>query len=283
MTLRASKRHQRSRYGSILPVAAVLAFLGFASDGTWAQVQLLNDLTAHFVVAPGGTYRGSLLLENTGDRAESVRIYQTDFWFDGKGRSHYPEPGTLARSNAPWIQLGQSLVTVAPHTRAAVVYQISVPDDQALTGTYWSMIMVELSPAQHAGSPPAPGQVGLAQRFRYAVQVVTDVGDTGRARLAFREPRLLRSGETDYRFRVELVNDGDRWIAPAVWMELYNGSGTRLSRFDGGQVRLYPGTSTGVGFSLGSLEPGRYLALLIADGGTVRIFGARYTLDIPSP
>lgn len=65
-----------------------------------------------------------------------------------------------------------------------------------------------------------------------------------------------------------------------MYLELHDKSGTQVDRFGDQQRRLFPGTSVRQDFELGSLPPGEYTAVVIADAGGEDVFGTRYTLNV---
>lgn len=170
-----------------------------------------SGLTVAKVVLPGEKTGGVIVLTG-GESAETVRIYQTDYMFYADGRNEFGKPGSAPRSNASWITYVPNQLILQPHGRAEVSYQISVPNDEDLRGTYWSVIMVE--------------------------------------------------------------------PVPALYVDLTDPSGRPLGRYEGGKLRIFPGCSVRYAVDLGPLKPGKYNALVIADCGEDKVFGARYVLEV---
>ncbi|MDE2039905.1 MAG: hypothetical protein KGO96_09285 [Elusimicrobia bacterium] len=246
-----------------------------------AEISVVDGLTQQYTVKPGGVYEGSLHVRNLGDAVAHARIYQTDYLFYCDGRNVYGKPGRDPRSNARWITLERDRLTIPPHQTAAVNYTIRVSTARALSGTYWSLVMIE-----EANPPPAFGkrgdlkpQVGIRQIVRYGVQVVTHVGDTGAAKVnILREHVVRRSGKAF--FELDLANDGQRWIIPDVSLELFDRSGARAGVFHGRKMRIYPGTSIRQDLDLTGVAPGRYKGLIMIDGGGEDVFGSRATITL---
>ena len=168
--------------------------------GVANAVQLLSPMTEVFTVTPNEKLEGVIVLANRSDKPQSARIYQMDYRFNAKGQTFYEDPGTLVRSNAPWVKLGGDVVTVPAGKKLSVVYQISVPDDSSLSGTYWSMIMVEPLPSDdlEASEEPVddndnPEEVNfrLQTVIRYGIQVVTNVKGSGEAELVLENPQVI--------------------------------------------------------------------------------------------
>ncbi|MDI9391577.1 MAG: hypothetical protein QM402_09665 [Synergistota bacterium] len=239
-----------------------------------------SGLTVEKVVSPSDKTGGVITLRGE-ESDETVRVYQTDYMFYADGRNEFGKPGSVPRSNASWIAYSPNQITVPAGGRAEVSYQISVPNDKNLRGTYWSVIMVELVPKGALEVPSAKkGEVAVGIRIasRYAVQVITSIGDTGTRALEFADKRLeAKDGKTCLVLYVK--NTGERWLVPEVYVDLFGQSG-QLGRYPGGKLRIFPGCSVRYTVDLGALKRGKYSAMVIADAGEEKVFGARYTLEV---
>ncbi|HDQ44239.1 MAG TPA: hypothetical protein ENN17_01905 [bacterium] len=242
---------------------------------TTGQIIVVGDLAHDHALVPGGGARGTVTLQNSGERAASIRIYQNDYFFDASGKNLYGEPGTQARSNAPWIRFSPQLITLVPGERQDVNYEIAVPDDPTLSGTYWSMLMVEGQP------PPEEKGKGLSISvvMRYGIQIATTVGHEASVALAFTNPRLTALNDRRI-FTLDIENTGDRQVRPEIWAEFFTAAGRSLGKFPAGQRRIYPGTSIRAEWDLTDLEPGAYRALVITDCGEDDLFGTNLSFEI---
>jgi len=247
----------------------LLALAGVTPDGEATQVHGAE---------PGGTYRGSIAIRNPGADVAQVKLYQTDYLFSADGKNAFDAPGSLARSNAAWLRLNREQVTVAPDSVATIDYEVRVPVDSGLSGTYWSVVMVqELPPAEAAGAPRAG--VKLGQTLRHAIQIVTEVGDTARSEIAFLNARVVGEG-AQRQLDIDLANTGERWLRTDIWLELHDSRGRVVGRFAAPRRRTFPGTSVRNRIELGAAPAGKYLGLLVADGGRNDLFGMQIELDL---
>jgi hypothetical protein len=261
-------------------VFVVLAFL-ICPVLARAQVGITNGLTQEKVCKPGEAFQSFLTLRNYGTVPEDVRIYQTDYSFTFDGKSYYDPPGKAARSNAAWITPGHKQLTIAGSSQVDLRYAAKVPDDPNLSGTYWSVIMVEVLPKAQAAQPNAPRKepsVGITQVMRYAVQIVTHIGDTGSRKLRFIQTELLQD-KAQKTFHVDVENIGERWLRPYSSLEIYNQKGELVGKFEGDRLRLFPGTSVRFKFDVSHVAEGKYKALVVLDNKDSSVFGAQYTLD----
>jgi len=260
--------------------AAAIALLLLVPLAADAGIQVLGNLSQDLEVQPGRTYEGSLEVQNPSDKPAEIRLYQTDYFFYADGNVLYGEPGQLPRSNAKWITFTPQQAVIPAKESIVVRYTVTVPSDESLTGSFWSLLMVEEVPE---GSPestrPSSDQVsvGIRQVFRYGVQIATTVGATGSRQIRFTQVRLAADKEKRS-LVVDLENTGERWLRAALWVELYDTEGRYVGRFEGGTHRLYPGTTARFPADLVGVRDATYKALIVADCGGDDVFGADVSL-----
>ena len=243
-----------------------------------ANVIIDGSLTHELTVRPGGSYEGEISFRNTESKPQEVRAYQTDYLFYADGRVVYGETGSAPRSSADWITFSPQRVLVPAQGTETVHYRIEVPNDQTLGGTYWSLLMIEGVPTStEAPDDSAETGVQMGHRFRYGLQIVTEVGDKGAGQLRFLNARLQIEGELQA-MEIDLGNEGDRWMRTAVSVELYGQEGNLVGVFSGERKRLYPSTSASFQIDLSEVAAGSYQALVIADSGRDDVVGAVYTV-----
>jgi hypothetical protein len=252
----------------------MLLLAGIASAGVAPQ----NETTQVRTARPGDVYRGTIVLQNSGQSPATVKVYQTDYAFTADGRNYFGEAGKLPRSNAPWLRLSQEQISIGPGAKSRVEYEVRVPDDGKLVGTYWSALMVEELSALESGAAQS-GEAQLRQSIRYAVQVITEIGDSGKLEIAFSQARLTTENGKRW-FWVDLTNTGERWLRSELLLELHDAQGRPAGKFSAGRFRTFPDTSMRSRIDLTAVPPGKYLALLVADGGRNDLFGTEIELDI---
>ena len=249
-------------------MAKVVALAGVAPDGEATQVRNAR---------PGDTYRGSIAIRNPGTKVAEIKLYQTDYAFSADGKNSFDSPGTAARSNAGWLHLNREQLVLGPGASASIDYEVRVPGDAALNGTYWSVVMIEELPAAEAGQPRTGMKLG--QTLRHAIQIVTEMGESGRGQVEFRNARLQREG-TKRELDVDLENTGERWMRTDVWLELHDANGRFFGRFTAPRRRTFPGTSVRNRIELTGAPAGKYVGLLVADGGRNDLYGMQIELDL---
>jgi hypothetical protein len=261
-------------------VAATLLAGVLLPGAASAQIAVAGDLI--FVeenVRPGTTYSGSITVTNLGDQVATASVYLNDVEFDGS-RQAYLEAGSLARSNAGWIELELGSVQLEGGESGSFGYTVNVPDDPDLHDSYWSILMVENVPTGEA----TPGQ-GLQIRSltRYGVYLVTSMSEQTPIELTFAEPALRLNGDEGASFSVSIANSGAWLVRPESYLDLYDGNGAHIGRVDGARALIFPGGQVERRYPLGRLAAGTYTAIVLVDAGGEAVFGARYTLQVRAP
>lgn len=268
-----------------------------------AQVSVIGELSNDKEAKPGERYEGVISVRNDTNEPQEVKIYQTDYMFFRDGTNNYADPGTVPRSNAKWIAFSPSYATLPPLATVTVNYTVTVPPDspaKKLVGSYWSMLMVEGigkgSAESTAPKDPKKAQMGIRQTIRYGIQIATHIAQTGTKKISFVDTKLvyqgadtsksIKAGKPDTtpasqgkRFlQIDIENDGEVWIRPDVYLELFDDKGVSKGKFPGVKYRLYPGTSVRQMIDLSTVSPGSYKAIVVVDAGGEDVYGAEYTL-----
>jgi len=255
----------------------LIAILIFSAAVSTASIVVLNGLTHENRVQPGETYRGSIQIQNTGKNNRSVRIYQRDYWFSYTGESKHDPAGTMARSNAGWISYTPELITLDSSEVTTIDFEVKVPENDTLRGTYWSVIMVE------GITPPDTSQIESGVRIntaiRYAVQIITNIGNTGTSDLQFLGLELAKQEEENVLY-VAVENTGERILRPKMNLELFDESGNTVGIINSDPRKAFPGTSVMSTLTLEGIKPGNYNGVLVADCGEDRLYGTNLTLEI---
>ena len=183
----------------------------------------------------------------------------------------------MPRSNASWITFGPRQVSIPANEKMVINYQIQVPASDSLSGTYWSVFMVE--PTNPVEDVQKKNGISIRTVMRYAIQLITHIEDTGHIQIKFLNTNVIKEGKKRI-MEIDIENTGERLARPFVWVEFYNVEGDHIGKFDGRIRRLYPSTSIRQKIDISAVPPDTYKALIIADCGNDEIFGINYTIRI---
>lgn len=246
-------------------------------------IHIEGSLYQQKTTEPGAVYRGTIAIRNTGKTPVQTKLYRTDYTFAADGSNQYGEPGLLPRSNGRWVRLSQEQLTIPAEGVASVRYEVTVPVDATLKGSYWSMIMIE--PLAAAESPDqgalrkGQARAALTAVTRYGVQLASDIGNTGKAQLRFDNPRLLQDKRGKL-LAVDVGNTGERSLNPQISLELQAAEGAAVRKITGSRQRLYPDSSARFQLDISAVPAGAYRALVTADAGGDDVFGSQFDLTI---
>jgi hypothetical protein len=260
-------------------VIILLLLLAALAPPAVAEIRVVDSLVHERTSSPGASYTGSILVENTGETPCTIRVYQTDYLYSAEGKNIYGTPGVNPSSNAKWITLSSNWLTIPAKETARVNYEVRIPPNHALKGTYWSMVMVEDADGQPVTAREDKNAFTLQAKIRYGVQILTNIGNTGTRQIRFLDRKITdHSGQKTLELDIE--NSGERVLFPLVSVQIYNAGGELIGNFHGRKTRILPTCSVRQKITLPNLLKGNYKALVIVDNGDQFVFGANYDLLI---
>jgi len=255
----------------------LVASLLLLSQLSTASIIILNGLTHENEAQPGEVYKGTIQIQNTAEKGKDVRVYIRDYWYSFDGTSKHDLAGTLERSNGKWITINPELLTLEAGEIIAIDYEVRIPDTDSMKGTYWSVIMVEgITPPDTTNYSSG---VTINTAVRYAIQIVTNIGNTGTKDLDFLGLEL----DTTYSeklLNVIIQNTGEHVLKPELSIELFDESGNSSGVIKAERRKTYPGTSITITLNLKGIKPGNYTGVLVADCDEDHIFGTNMTIEI---
>jgi hypothetical protein len=251
-------------------IFTLILFVFTFSISSFSAIIILNGLSHKFKVQNGEVHKGTIEVSNTGSTDQAVKLYQTDYTFSSDGSSNYGVPGLLPRSNAKWVEVGENMFTLKPKEKRVVNFQITVPSGDSLSGTYWSVIMLEgLLPPD---TTKQMGQFNIRTVTRYAVQIITTTGIEGIRELIIENTKVEKKG--DKRLIVtEIKNTGDYMFETLLICELFDEAGISKKIESPYRKKLYPNTSALFELDVTSFPAGKYNALILADCEDDEAFG----------
>jgi hypothetical protein len=269
---------------------AQVVILGLVTvPSAFAQITVTGSLLVEQSAAPGDSYRGEITVRNPTNTTQTVTLTLADYRFNANGSSSFGAPASHSHSNTSWITLSQQAVSIAPQETQVVGYTVSVPSGAASVdgtyvlgvpggpapsaGSYWSVVLVEGE--DRTSAPSASSTFTVTPKIRFAVQLVTHVGNTGECRLVFGNP-TLHPGT----MAVDVSGQGPRSFRPNLKLEVYDSDGAIKHTATKRGSYLYPETSARQTFDLPPLAPGMYSFVILADVGGDKLQGARFQVQV---
>lgn len=265
------------------PLLGALALLCVGASALCAQISIQGSPVYRQESRPGDKYTGGIVVKNGTSEPQEAKLYATDYFTSADGRTIYGEPGTMPRSNARWVSLSATRVIVPPNQTLTIPYTVALPTGDSLSGSYWSMVMVEAVPRGGPESSlpgPKPGQLGITTKFRYAAQIITDIRAGASRDAKFEAPSSVIAKDSTRALTFDLRNTGTLAFAPQFKLELYAEDGRYVKTLTGLREMLYPTHSLRQQFILGKLPAGNYRAVITVDAGEGAVFGAQYLMKM---
>lgn len=258
---------------------------------TFGALAVIGNMTHVYDSHAGDKHVGAVTVMNTSTKPMTAKIYVSDYLFESGGKVFFKPPSNRERCNAPWMKLAFNRIELPPNAKEEIAYEINVPKDPNLSGSYWSTILIEPEPEVEKNTKG----VGITPVFRSAVQVINRIGN-GQAALdaiahGFKpvvdgkgQPVMKNNQEVldPRRFFVGIKNTGTKDLSTEVSVEVTNAQGDTVYSRTGNRTRLYPTTSSDFFFDLSSVNPGNYHVFVMMDAGGDDMFGAHYNVQVPA-
>ncbi|MEH6406576.1 MAG: hypothetical protein V7767_04780 [Leeuwenhoekiella sp.] len=181
------------------------------------------------------------------------------------------------RSSLTWFEGNLGDKVLAPNERFVYRFSINIPEDAALKGSFWNMVMIQVEkPMQQQQS----NAVALNSKMQYAVGVMTNVNNIEELDLNFKSIDFLpEAGLPSKNLSVNLENETLFVEDVKLLLEIYDATGTKIMEKTTIRNLIFPGFCQEFIIDLSSLSKGSYQCMLIADSREEYV-GANINLNI---
>ena len=261
----------------LLAIAGILM-----ATGRLAEAFSVEIAPAELSLKAGERYVSFVKVTNDSEEPAHLKVYLGD-WNDVAKGSQYFDPGELPRRLSRWMQVSPSRLTGPPGGSEKVYYEIAMPEDPNLAGSYWGMVFVEGMPRPSKVLPEESEGVSVSLKIitRYAVKVYVTVPETEIRQAAFTGAKVLPV-KGGFDMTATLENEGNIYLKPHVWLELRDQTGMTVYSEDHLLVTLLAESKSDYTFELRDLNltPGRYTALIIADYDAPHLVATQAEIEI---
>lgn len=261
---------------SYVTTALFTVLLALGTQFSSAKVVVLSGLTNTHGTDVGSQISGEVQLKNIGDTEERILVYLNDLVQDCHSQASYQPAGTHSRSLGNWIELSTSEKVLAANEEYTLKYNITVPDDQELSGSYWSLIMIEI--AEPIKEDNLEYGIAMNSKIRYGIQVITDIGSSDAVDLQFSTVRLEKT-EEGHVVIATAENLSEYLVTPTVVLELFDNKGGTVVKSEVPFKKVYPGSCKEFEVPIQKIKKGNYDALLVADYGK-DLYGTNLQLEL---
>jgi len=205
----------------------------------------VNNLSILENLNPGSKKQIQLTLINDRDQEEQVDLKLTNYSSTSAGEHFFDDPQdessrSYPRSCLNWIQLSQNRINLDPGETRTFFYEIEVPKNQTLNGSYWCVLLIE--PAEiNSTQDDAKGGLHLTVKIRYAHHIVVNLGNAD-PKLKIIKKEIKEINGNRY-LCLHTLNEGALFFNPSLTLKLYNKEGLLENTLQSQSERLYPGNS----------------------------------------
>ena len=232
---------------------------------------------------PGQEYLGFITATNEKPKSATLKIYLGD-WMQTDDGEQFPDAGTQPRSIADWMQIYPNQVTLPAGASERIYFQVKVPDDPNLSGSYWGIFFVEGEPSADEDNL-ARGEkanIGMNIIVRHGIKVYVTIPNTEERKAAFVAAWTEQGKEGGLNFISTFENQGNTYLRPTIWLELRDWTGSVVYTQQYKTLSVLPGIKRDCTFELKGLNipRGRYIGLIIADYGAMNLIAAQAEIEV---
>lgn len=266
--------------------AAIAISAALAMTATHAYASFVASPMEHHLQVPAGDEGSTrIVIRNTAESPIAVKLYMADSRFDTDGREQDVDPGEVARSCAPWVQLKDFLLEIAPGETRHTELRLAVPGDA--TGSYWTKVYIEetgVPQAMRSGQEDRRYRVLMRQRV--GIRIFQDVPGTQILDAAVTDVQVEPSPGSGRGFSIKVANRGNALLRCQGHLEIRDPHGDVsevLPLGTDGEFWIFPGGRRNLSTeSHLPLSPGVYTALAIVDfGGDFLVAGEQIFKVLP--
>jgi hypothetical protein len=253
------------------------ACCAFTVTALHADVIVSGPLDHDYEVAKGAKIEGAITLINTEDKEADVKLYQVDIR-DCAEKTICGLPGSAPRSNALWLDLvDPDFITLKPKEKRKIRYQINVPSDQEIHGTYWSVIMVE--PVEAFMEEKSKG-ITIRSIVRYGIQIITSIGDEKKWDINV-VGKKVNAESMNRSFKLDVENKGSRAFKAPVFFQMFTKEGDNILKKKTLPRRIFPGSTIEYSFDIPkAFVSGEYQVLIFFENDD-DFLGVEYDITLP--
>lgn len=240
----------------------ITIFLFFFSFDISASVVVTNGLTHNLDFVANGTKDGKVVLKNTGDRPESIKVYFKDLSSDCSGKIDYTMPGQNSRSLFPFVSVNNTDYTLQPGEEYELSYRVDLSKSDLAEGSLWVLMMVEvMEPISKSSSQGFE----IGSKIRYAIQLIANVGSKNAEELSFSDVRMGKDVNDQRTLEASIKNGGRYLVIPLVNIQIFDEKGLKVKDLAVSSKKIYPQNCQNFILPVADLPKGKYQAVLLAE------------------
>jgi hypothetical protein len=229
---------------------------------TYSSVVVTNGLTHIYSGISGTQIQGEIILLNNSDEEQTVNFSLNDAIFSCTENRTFSTTQSHIKSSLKWFEGSLMDKVLNPREQYTYKFVINIPQDQALRGTFWSMLMVDI--AKPIKREKLTQNIGLNTKMRYAIALITNVNSLDDVSLDFQKVDIDKT-TGNKNLTIKIANQHLFIEGVKLSLEVYDDEGKNV--FEKTTIRglVFPGFCKDYIIDITELPKGNYTCLLVAD------------------
>jgi len=232
---------------------------------SFSNVVVLNGLTHVHESESGQVISGVIKLKNTKDTQQRVVVYFNDLFQKCGEKTMLTATLSHERSINKWFSTEVNEYVLQPKEEYELLYTISVPNDNTLSGSFWGVLMVEIE--EPIKEDELEYSVKLESKVRYGIQIITDINDKTESELDFYNVKIEKEEGIAKSITLEVENLGVFYVEPTIVLEIFNEEGAQAKKLEVKFKKIYPGNCKVFSLDISDLPKGTFSGVMVADYG----------------
>lgn len=229
---------------------------------TYSSVVVTNGLTHIYSGISGTQIQGEVILLNSSNEQQTVSFSLHEAIFSCTGDRTFSTTQSHSKSSLNWFDGSLMDKILNPKEQYSYRFTINIPKDQALRGTFWNMLMIDID--KPIKKEKLAHNIGLNTKMRYAVALITNVNSLDEVNLDFQKVDIDKT--TDNKNLVVKIANQNLFIEGVkLSLEVYDSEGKNIFQKTTIRGLVFPGFCKDYTINISELPKGNYTCLLVAD------------------
>ena len=254
-----------------------LILFAFCIVYSYSNVVVINGLTHVYSGSSGETIKGEVILLNSSEDEQRVTFDLSEAIFSCTSDRIFSKDNSHDQSSTNWFEGNLMERILAPKEKYVYRFNIAIPNNEELKGSFWSMLMVNI---EKPIRKETKGNIGIDTKVRYAIGLLTNVNSYEEINLEFEDINLKEDINTAKKeLEVKILNESLFVEGTRLSLEVYNKDGVKVHEAVTGRNMVFPGFCKNYKIDISELKKGEYECVLLADSRE-EFFGTNISLTI---
>ncbi|MDO7171534.1 hypothetical protein [Mariniflexile sp. AS56] len=228
-----------------------------------ANVIVLNGLTHSYSGVSGQTFQGQVVLANTSNVDQRVTFSLSEAIYSCDAERVFAADVLHKNSATNWFESSIMDKVLGPKERYIFKYNITVPNDQALKGSFWTTLMINV---EKPILEEVVSDFKIGSKVRYAVRLLADVNINDDVQLDFESADIvLNTISTTRQLDIKIRNQNTFIENVRLSLEFYDVYGNLVLETETKRLKAFPETCKIFSLDISKLPVGTYQCVAIVD------------------